>query len=103
MMGTLLATSPWLGRVRPSLAPSLRTEVEGDEEGEEDESEGTNVLESLSDEIRARLPSSVDELLHLVGGEFMDNVVARRRSTMGHTKEQYSDVPSEYCLYRRSV
>jgi hypothetical protein len=96
MVGTPLTTSPWLGRVRPSLAPSLRTEAEGDE-GAEDESEGINVLESLSDEVRARLPGSVDELLHSVGGEFMDNVVARRRSTMGRTKEQYSDVPSEYC------
>jgi hypothetical protein len=101
-VGTPLATSPWLGRIRPSLAPSLRTETEGDE-GEEDESEGINILESLSDDVRARLPGSVDELLHLVGGEFMDNVVARRRSTMGRTKEQYSDVPSEYHFYRRSV
>lgn len=98
MVGTPLATSPWLGRVRPSLAPSLRTEAEGNEE-EEDDSEGINILESLSDEVRARLPGSVDELLHLVGGEFMDNVVARRRSTMGRTKEQYSDVSSEYCFY----
>jgi hypothetical protein len=71
MVGTPLATSPWLGRLCPSLAPSLRTD---DEEGEEDESEGTNVLESLSDEICARLPGSVDELLHLVGGEYWTSI-----------------------------
>jgi hypothetical protein len=80
-----------LGKVRPSLAQSLRAEDEGDEEDE------VNVLETLSDDVRVRLPGTVDELLHLVGGEFMDNMVVRRRSTMGRTREQYVDVPREYC------
>lgn len=91
VVGPSLTTSPWLGKVRPSLAQSLRAEDEGDEEDE------VNVLETLSDDVRVRLPGTVDELLHLVGGEFMDNMVVRRRSTMGRTREQYVDVPREYC------
>lgn len=102
MIGTPLISSPWLTKsTRPSLAPSLRTTAD-DDEGEEGEDETGNILESLSDEVRARLPGSVDELLRLVGGEFMDNVVARRRSTMGvRTKDQYPGVPGE-CPFRSS-
>lgn len=84
-MEASLVTSPWLSKVkRPSTLSAL---------GDEDEEE-TSALDSLSSEARSRLPRSVDELLRLVGGEFMDNMAARRRSTMAlRVKDQCEDGP----------
>ncbi|KIM34159.1 hypothetical protein M408DRAFT_60505, partial [Serendipita vermifera MAFF 305830] len=96
---TPVAVSPWLSRTaRSSVAPSLYEEGEntGDYASEE------NMLDLLSEETRARLPGSVDELLRAVGGEFMDNVAVRRRSTMAlRAKEEYPDspiVPADYAI-----
>jgi hypothetical protein len=94
---TSLATSPWLSRVRrPSAAPT---------EGYDEDNEDTNIaLDSLSEEARARLPRSVDELLRLVGGEFMDNMVARRRSTMARrVKDQCQDGPATSADYANAM
>jgi hypothetical protein len=93
LMETALTTSPWLSQVkRPSIVSLMQDD---DEEGEgRDDYDTTNILDHLSDDVRERLPRSVDELLRLVGGEFMDNMAARRRSTMAlRAKDQYPDRP----------
>lgn len=90
-----MVASPWLSRSnRPSHAPSMGED--GNEDGDEFEDD-VDVLDYLSEEARARLPGSVDELLRLAGAEFMDNMVVRRRSTMAlRAREEYPDAPSKY-------
>ncbi|CAG7847425.1 SubName: Full=Uncharacterized protein {ECO:0000313/EMBL:CCA68185.1} [Serendipita indica DSM 11827] len=91
----VLLTSPWLSKVqRPSMAISRASDDEGEFDDEGEEYGNTMTLAMLDDEARARLPRSIDELLKLVGGEFMDNMAARRRSTMAlRAKDQYPDTP----------
>lgn len=83
---TALVTSPWLSKVKRPSAVSTGLG--------EDEDDVTNLLNELDEDARARLPHSVDELLRLVGCEFMDNMAARRRSTMAlRVKDQCDDTP----------
>ncbi|PVG03274.1 hypothetical protein CPB86DRAFT_779615 [Serendipita vermifera] len=103
LVETALTTSPWLSQVkRPSLI-SLVQEDDEERDGHDDY-DVTNILDHLSEEVRERLPRSVDELLRLVGGEFMDNMAARRRSTMAlRAKDQYRDQPLSLADYATAI
>ncbi|KAG8854027.1 hypothetical protein FRC20_001118 [Serendipita sp. 405] len=97
-----LAMSPWLGRNKRQSAATVREEDEDDIP--EEEYDATAKLQMLSEEELERLPRSIDEVLKLLGGGFMDNIVARRRSTMAlRSADQYSDTPVTVADYATAI
>ncbi|KAG8834159.1 hypothetical protein FRC17_009419 [Serendipita sp. 399] len=99
-----MVMSPWLGRNKRQSAVTDREDDEEHDIPEEDEYDATTKLQMLSEEELERLPHSIDEVLKMFGGGFMDNIVARRRSTMAlRSADQFSDTPATVADYATAI
>lgn len=77
---------------------------EDQDPAEVDEEEYDEEEVALDPELREKLPHSIDEFLRAIGGEFMDNMTARRRSTMGlRLNSTTEDGPRKFDFYQVTI